>query len=160
MTRRPTNMTRRPIRDAQHWDYTPHLERRARNGRVILWLLLCTLLTIVALVVAFTAPAYGQEAHPPTAMMGGDTLRLERKGSTLAVLTYHNNVGERSKAGVATLHHDGVTAIARVGFTNDGSQRERLIVTPPEGWHAFPPLAEVADGETVKVEIFRDWEGM
>jgi len=73
----------RPIRDEQHFDYTPNPERRGRDGRAILWLLLCALATIVAVVVVFTTPAYGQTMCAPRDhvlirldAMYGETVRM------------------------------------------------------------------------------------
>jgi len=155
-------MTRRPIRDAQYFDYTPRPERRGSSRSAVLWLSAAMLVALVTLaaVALFTSPAHGQEAAS-TAIQGSDTLRLERRSDDVAVLHYHNHKASRSSGGPVTLHHDGLTVDAQTRLNVDGAVMERLVVTPPDGWIAYPPQADVMDGESIDVILRRGkWEGM
>jgi len=141
-------MTRRPIRDAQYFDYTAHPQRRGASRSAALWL-------SAAMLVALEAPSTS------TAMQGSDTIRLERRSDNVAVLHYHNHQASRSSGGPVTLHHDGLTVDARTQLNVDGAAMERLVVTPPDGWTAYPAQADVADGESIDVILRRgEWEGM
>jgi len=155
-------MTRRPIRDVQHWDYTPSPERRGAAGSAVLWFAATMIVALVALaaVALLASPAHGQEA-PSIALQGSDTLRLERRSDDVAVLHYHNHQASRSSGGPVTLHHDGLTVDAHTRLNVDGAAMEQLVVTPPDGWIAYPARADVMDGESIDVILRRgEWEGM
>jgi len=155
-------MTRQLIRDEQYFDYTPHPERRGVARNAFLWLAAVMIVALVTLfaVALLSSPAHGQGA-PSTALQGSDTLRLERRSDDVAVLTYHNHQASRSSGGPVTLHHGGLTVDARTRLNVDGAAMERLVVTPPEGWIAYPAQADVMDGESIDVILRRgEWEGM
>lgn len=86
-----------------------------------------------------------------------DTLGLVRQSDDLAILTYHNSADMNSLPLETDLSDGGLTVRAVIQI---GSGPETLTVHAPEGWVAVPWSIDVADGDSVDVQIFRAAPGM
>jgi hypothetical protein len=111
---------------------------------------------------AATLLATAAAAEPPAFVMrSGDTYALTRQSADVAILEYHNHAASLSPGGDVALHHDGLEVETWTDINAGADAAERLRVTPPEGWTAFPPEIDVPDGETGRVVLRRgDWNGM
>jgi len=113
-------------------------------------------------ITALAAPPGPARAEPAALVMSsGDTYALTRHGEDVAILEYHNHAASLSPGGYVALE-DGDLEVETWTDINAGTDAaERLRVTPPEGWTAFPPEIDVPDGETSRVILRRgEWNGM
>lgn len=78
--------------------------------------------------------------------------------AAFATITFRNEeVHGRDEAFVLTW--EGVEVTLMLDWQADGTQAERLMVYPPEGFIAVPPEIVVGEGSSDEVQIY-EWAGM